>query len=426
MVRRFRDPVIIIGAGAAGMMAAAAAADAGAEVLLLEKNSRPGRKIGITGKGRCNVTNAAAPQEFMDNIVSNPRFLYSAFQGFSNQDLMDLLEKQGVPLKVERGERVFPVSDKARDVVDALVGLLRHPRIRLRTGVTVREVVPDGKRWQVKTGEESFWGQSVVIATGGASYSATGSTGDGYPMAKALGHTVHPLRPGLVPFVSDTPWVRELKGLSLKNVEIRITTREGQEITRGFGEMLFTHFGVSGPIILSASSRVQYALEKKQRSWKDAGLTLHLNLKPALSPEQLDRRLLRDFEQYRDRIMEHAMKDLLPRRLIAVVLAESGIASDLRAQSLSRVQRQRLGAKLHDLSMSITGTRPLEEAIITMGGVDTIQVNPKTMESKIHPGLYFAGEILDVDALTGGFNLQIAFSTGAAAGRASAQTGRWE
>ncbi|MFR8088760.1 MAG: NAD(P)/FAD-dependent oxidoreductase [Lachnospirales bacterium] len=426
MARPFHNPVIILGAGAAGMLAAAAAAADGANVLLLEKNSRPGRKIGITGKGRCNVTNAAAPQEFMENIISNPRFLYSAFHGFSNHDLMDLLEEQGVPLKVERGERVFPVSDKARDVVDALVGLLRHSRIRLRTGVAVREVVPVEGRWLVKTAEENFWGQCVIIATGGASYSATGSTGDGYLMAKALGHTVRPLRPGLVPFVSDTPWVRDLKGLSLKNVEIRITTREGEEITRGFGEMLFTHFGVSGPIILSASSRVQYALEKKKRSWKDAGFTLHLNLKPALSQEQLDRRLLRDFGQYRDRTMEHAMKDLLPRRLIAVVLAESGIAADLRAQNLSRVQRQCLGDKLRDLSIPITGTRPLEEAIITMGGVDTTQVNPKTMESKIHPGLYFAGEVLDVDALTGGFNLQIAFSTGVAAGKAAAQTGRWE
>ncbi len=427
MARPYRDrPVVVIGAGAAGMMAAFCAAESGAEVLLLEKNSRPGRKIGITGKGRCNVTNAAPLPEFMDQVVSNPRFLYSAFNGFFNQDLMSLLESRGVPLKIERGERVFPVSDKARDIVDALTGLLRHPRIRLRTGVAAEEILPVEEGWRVKAGEESFLGRVVIIATGGASYPTTGSTGDGYNMAKTLGHRILPLRPGLIPFTSDTPWVKELKGLSLKNVEIRVKTQAGKEIAREFGEMLFTHFGVSGPIILSASSLVQQALRKQDLSWKEAGLTLHLNLKPALSPEQLDRRLLRDFEQYRERVMEHAMKDLLPRRLIPVVLKEAGVSGEIRARDLGKARRLEIGRRLQDLEIRVTGTRPLEEAIITMGGVETTQVNPQTMESKKHPGLYFAGEILDVDALTGGFNLQIAFSTGAAAGRASAQTGRWE
>ena len=421
MEHHCRKQVAVIGAGAAGMMAAICAAESGAQVVLIEKNSRPGRKIGITGKGRCNVTNADELTDLFKNIVTNPRFLYSALYGFTNQDVMERFEQAGVPLKIERGNRVFPVSDSARDIIDGLTGMVKQQKVKLYTGVTVKSIEKHEDRWKVLTNQQEFEADAVIIATGGRSYSKTGSTGDGYAWAKELGHGITPTRPGLIPLTSSTGWVPTLQGISLKNVSIHITEGSGKSVHEGFGEMLFTHYGVSGPLILSASSLLQRYLVQKKKGWAEAELTLHIDLKPALSLQQLDQRLLRDFTEYRGRTMEHAMKDLLPERLIGVILEESGVDPDSRAGDLTKADRQKIATVLKDLKCSITGTRSMEEAIITMGGVDTKQLDPKTMESKLHCGLYFAGEIIDVDALTGGYNLQIAFSTGAAAGRAAAQ-----
>ena len=421
MEHRCPKTVAVVGGGAAGMMAAICAARKGAKVLLLEKNSRPGRKIGITGKGRCNVTNADELSDFFKNIVSNPRFLYSVLYGFTNRMLMECLEEAGVPLKIERGNRVFPVSDSARDIVDAMTGMLKREKVRMVTGVTVLGLQPEEGHWKILTPFQEYTADCVIVATGGQSYSKTGSTGDGYEMARELGHHIQSIRPGLIALNASDRFVPGLRGLSLKNVEVRITQEDGKEVYQGFGEMLFTHFGVSGPLILSASSLLQKYLLEKKKSWKEAGFLLHIDLKPALGQDKLDDRVLRDLERYRGRHMENALQDLLPERLIAAVLEQSGIDAMQRAGDLTRQQRMKLVETLKDLRYHLTGTRPIEEAIVTMGGVDTRELDPRTMQSRLHPGLYFAGEVVDVDALTGGYNLQIAFSTGAAAGSAAAE-----
>lgn len=411
--------IAVIGAGPAGMMAAAAASARGASVVLLERNEKAGRKLAITGKGRCNVTNAAELRDMQEQMVSNPRFVISALHRYTNRDVMDFFETQGVPLKIERGGRVFPVSDRAFDIVDALVRSCRRAGVAMRYNTRVSGIHPWKQGWMLTDGKEEYAVKKLIIATGGKSYPVTGSTGDGYRLAESLSHTVVKPRPGLVPLITAERWVPRLQGVSLKNVAVRICHKE-QTVYEDFGEMMFTHFGVTGPVILSASSRMQqYLLTKKAAALP---MTLHMDLKPALTPEMLDKRLLRDFEKYSRKQLMGSLTDLLPGKLIPVIAELSGIPVQTRADSITKKQRQALGALLKNLTCTITGCRPLEEAIITMGGVDVRQVNPKTMESRIAEGLYFAGEVLDVDALTGGYNLQIAFSTGTAAGKAAAES----
>lgn len=416
--------VIVIGGGAAGMMAALQSAANGCHVQLLEKNEKLGKKIYITGKGRCNVTNAADMETILRNVVTNRKFLYSAFYGFTNEDMMKLLEENGCPLKTERGNRVFPVSDKASDVTAALQRLLeeRGVKISLKTRVKrlLTEEIPgavsDGKK-TVQTRQcigvlldsgKKLFADKVIVATGGLSYPSTGSTGDGYRFAEENGHRVTELSPGLVPFTAEEPWAKELQGLSLRNVEVQIT--DGKKLVYGeFGEMLFTHFGVSGPAVLSGSSVAAKKLREKN-------LQLHIDLKPALTAEQLDERIIRDFEAAKNKQFKNSLNQLLPAKLIPVIVELSGIDGDRMVNSITREERQALGALVKNLQLTLNGLRDYNEAIITQGGISVKEVDPATMESKLVRGLYFAGEILDVDALTGGYNLQIAWSTGFAAG----------
>lgn len=409
--------VLVIGAGPAGMMAAIQAARNGADVTLIEKNSRPGRKIMITGKGRCNVTNASAISEFLENISANREFLYSAFKRFSNKDLMAFFEEAGVPLKVERGERVFPLSDKASDIVDALKRELGRNRVKVTYGQQVIEILTmNGKVSGARTKDSIFPADSAIIATGGASYPATGSTGDGYRLALVLGHSVVDPEPALVPLEAAEKWVKDLRGLSLRNV--KATLEHNEKVTASeFGEMLFTHFGVSGPIILTLSGKAVKLLKEGRGK-----VNLSIDLKPALNPEEMERRLIRDFEKFSRKQYRNALGELLPKMLIPVIVHLSGIEETKFVNQITEEERDRLARLLKDVRLTLTKARPIEEAIVTAGGVSVKEVNPKTMESKIIPGLYFAGEVLDLDANTGGFNFQIAFSTGYAAGTASAFT----
>ncbi len=407
--------VIVIGAGPAGMMAAGKAAQAGADVTLLERNARPGRKLLITGKGRCNVTNACTLlNDLMDFIPSNGRFLYSAFSKMMPYDVMDFFEELGVALKIERGNRVFPESDKAMDIVDAMDRFCRKNNV-LRLEERVSALLQDnGSVIGVKCESgKTFHADAVIIATGGMSYPLTGSTGDGYILAKQAGHSIIDPKPSLVPLETAEDWVRTTQGLALKNVRLTVMDMEKySEVYTDFGEMLFTHFGVSGPIILSASAHLPQITPNKYQ--------LFVDLKPGLTPEQLDARILRDFAEMPNKALANALAKLLPKSLIPVIVRLSGIPSDLRVNQITRDDRQALGALIKELPLTVTKKRPIEEAIITSGGVNVTQVNPKTMESKILQGLYFAGEVLDVDAYTGGFNLQIAFSTGNLAGLSAA------
>ncbi|WP_337774198.1 NAD(P)/FAD-dependent oxidoreductase [Mitsuokella jalaludinii] len=403
--------ILVIGAGPAGMMAAIRAAENGAAVTLLEKMKRPGRKMMITGKGRCNITNAADVPEIIRNIHGNGAFLNSSMRAFDNQDVMEFFRQQGVPVKVERGNRVFPVSDKAQDVVDAMVHRLHELDVRIELEMPVADILlQEGRVAGVRTKSGAHYkADAVILAVGGASYPGTGSTGDGYEMAKKLGHTVVPLRPSLVPLETEEEWVKDVQGLSLRNVRATLLAG-GEKVQEMFGEMMFTHFGVTGPIILSMSRRAAKCLAEGKF------VELELNLKPALTPEKLDARIQRDFEQHIRKSLKNGLLDLLPHKLIEPVLDCAYLDPEKPVHQVTAEERHRLAETLQHLTLTIAKTRPLAEAIVTAGGVSVREINPKTMESKLVPGFYFAGEVVDVDAYTGGYNLQAAFSMGNAAG----------
>lgn len=401
--------VIVVGGGAAGMMAAGMAARAGAKVVLLEQNDRLGKKLAITGKGRCNVTNACSAEEVLKNIPRNSRFLFSALHGFDPETAMDFFRSLGCTLKVERGNRVFPVSDRSADVIGALQQFLKEEKVEHRQ-VRVQELLTEsGAIRGVMTEQGPVYGRCVILCTGGCSYPLTGSTGDGYEMARALGHTIVEPRGSLVPLEEKGDWCARMQGLSLRNVAVRLIDQKNKAVYEDFGELLFTHFGLSGPTILSSSAHMKMGDTYR----------ISIDLKPALDEQKLDQRILRDLEQYQNRTMENALQDLYPRTMIPVMLARAEIPAELKANSLTKQQRRRLLELTKAFTVEIAGTRPVVEAIITAGGVQTKEVDPKTMESKLISGLYFAGEILDVDAYTGGFNLQIAWSTAYAAGMAA-------
>ena len=410
--------VIVIGAGAAGLMAAISAAETGAKVSLLEKMPSPGRKILVTGKGRCNFTNRCELADFPKYFPNNGLFLYSALRAFDNQDLIDFFASRGVQSKVERGGRLFPVSDKAADIVAALVKAAAGAGVQILTGRTVQSVKTYNDRVTgVVYGTEMVSADAVVLATGGLSYPGTGSTGDGYRMAKELGHTVTPLTPALVPLETVENWVRELQGLSLKNVEATVRINE-RKVDNEFGEMMFTHFGLSGPIILSLSQAVSKALKQSPRP----EIVVDINLKPALTAETLDKRLQRDFAAFVRKQFKNSLGDLLPAKMIPVIIQQSGILPEKPVHQITREERLRLVTLFQNLRCTIRGTRPVAEAVVTAGGVEVKEIQPKTMESKLVRGLFFAGEIMDVDGYTGGFNLQAAFSTGFVAGRSAAKS----
>ena len=402
--------VVIIGGGAAGLMAAVTSADNGNNVTLIEKNAKVGRKLMITGKGRCNVCNNCDIDTLINNIPKNAKFLYSAFSTLSPKDLMEFFENRKVPLKTERGNRVFPVSDKAVDIVDALYNAVIKSGAKIINSTAEKLITSENKVMGVKLQNGDILpADSVILATGGMSYPLTGSTGDGYKMATDLGHSVTELKPSLVPLTIHEGFCTHLSGLSLKNVTLSIF-EDGKKkpLFSELGEMLFTHFGISGPLVLSASSHIRY-MGKKQ-------YTAFIDLKPALSKEQLDNRVLRDFSEEQNKNFANSLDKLLPKSLIPVIIKLSGIPNDLKVNQITKEQRLKLVDIIKALPLHITGFRPIEEAIITSGGISVKEIDPKTMESKLVSGLYFAGEIIDVDAYTGGFNLQIAFSTGYTAG----------
>lgn len=409
--------VLVIGAGAAGMLAAGFAGAGGADTVLLERNDRPGRKVMITGKGRCNVTNnCTSIQELIANVPRNGRFLYGAFSRFMPEDVEEFFESRGVPLKVERGNRVFPVSDKAADIVDALAAFADRYSETIN-GRAVKLITDNGIVSGVVTENgDTIYAERIIIATGGMSYPATGSTGDGYELAKQAGHKIVSPVPSLVPLEIHEGFCSKLMGLSLKNVSLKVLDGEkgGKEIYKDFGEMLFTHFGVSGPMVLSASAHM--------RDMKSGRYKIVIDLKPALSPEQLDARILRDFSENTNRNFINALNSLLPKKLVPVIVSLSGISPSEKVNQVTKEQRRHLAELLKNLTVTVTGFRPISEAIITSGGVDVSQIDPKTMESKLIHGLYFAGEVIDADAYTGGFNLQIAFSTGRLAGLSAADS----
>lgn len=414
--------VIVIGGGAAGMMAALFAARNGHEVYLYEKNEKLGKKLFITGKGRCNVTNAGDMETLFGSVISNPKFLYSSFYGFTNEQTMELFEELGVPLKIERGNRVFPVSDHSSDIINALGRELKRLGVRVELNTEVKEVVTEQSnsseskkqtgvfRKVVLSNGKKIVGDACIVATGGISYASTGSTGDGYRFAKENGHRVTELYPSLVPMEVKEWYAKELQGLSLRNVNAVIYDGK-KKLYEEFGEMLFTHYGVSGPIIISASSKIGKKLQEKE-------LRLCIDLKPALTMEQLDQRILRDFEENRNKQFKNAVDKLFPAKLKPIMLELSGISEDKKVNEISKEERLQFGHLIKHFEMTITGLRSYKEAIITKGGVSVKEIDPGTMESKKVEGLYFVGEVLDLDALTGGFNLQIAWSTAVAAGNA--------
>ena len=438
------DRVIVIGGGAAGMMAAVAAAESGGSVCLIEKNEKLGKKLFITGKGRCNVTNAGDRDTLLANVCTNGKFLYSAFYDYDNRAVMEFLEREGCPLKTERGDRVFPVSDHSSDVIGAFQRALKRLGVKVMLNTRVkglmleeesegeRAIGAEGTAGRERTagagrviGVELAYGRklladSCIVCTGGISYPSTGSTGDGYRFAEEAGHRLTERRPSLVPFNIREEWCRQLMGLTLKNVSVRLCCPPSREVYRGFGEMLFTHFGVSGPLILSASSFIG---QKGRKTGKKAGpeteegARLYIDLKPALDEEQLDRRLLRDFEENKNRQFKNALGGLFPMKLIPVMRDLSGIHPDKKVNEITREERRVFVGLIKNLPLTVAGLRGYEEAVITKGGVSVKDINPSTMESKKAGGLYFAGEVLDLDALTGGFNLQIAWSTGHLAGK---------
>lgn len=408
-----KTKIAVVGGGAAGMTAAGCAAKLGCDVTVFERNPSLGRKLGITGKGRCNLTNDCSPDEFIKNVTANGKFLYSAINRFSPSDTIALFESLGVPLKTERGRRVFPVSDRAADIVSALRRYCEKGGCRIcHERVTELLKNPDGTLDGIRCGKHDYRGfDAVILSTGGLSYPGTGSTGDGYRFAAALGHTVTPLQPSLVGLNSDHPLCPAAQGLSLKNTAITVTDRDtGKIIYRDFGEMLFCHFGISGPVILSASAHM--------RPMRSGKYTVTIDLKPALDKDMLDRRLLSDFGKFKNRNFSNAFDELLPAKLRSPFVCICGIPADKKINAITHEERSRIVSLFKALPIEITGFRPIAEAIVTSGGVQTSEIEPQTMRSKLCPNLYFAGEILDLDAYTGGFNLQIAFSTAMAAGTA--------
>ncbi len=405
--------VIVVGGGAAGMMASIWAARKGHKVVLLEKNEKLGKKIYITGKGRCNLTNACETEALFKQVMRGGKFLYSAFYSFTNEQVIAFFESYGLATKIERGERVFPSSDHSSDVIRTLQQILKKEKVEVRLHTQVKEILTEqpekGRVSGVRLADHTVLGaDAAVIATGGCSYVSTGSDGDGYRFAESLGHTVTQLRPSLVPLEAAEPWIKDLQGLSLRNVKVRIR-KEKKVLYEEFGEMLFTHYGVSGPLILSASGIVNDYMDKMP-------LFMEIDLKPALTREQLDKRILRDFEENQNRQFKNAVGKLFPAKLIPVILMLSGICPDKKVNEITREERLGLVELIKAFPVTLTRFRDFNEAIITRGGVSVREVNPSTMESKLVPGLYFAGEVLDLDALTGGFNLQIAWSTGYLAG----------
>ena len=397
--------VIVIGGGPAGMFAAITAAAQGSRVLLLEANDRLGKKLLITGKGRCNVTNHCLAQDVLQNVPRNGRFLYSALEACPPTQVMEFFERRGCPLKTERGNRVFPISDKSQSVLECLKNEMHRLKVHVQTERVQAILTDSGAVAGVKSQNRFFQSNAVILATGGVSYPSTGSTGDGYRMAADLGHTIIPPEGSLVPLETAGDIYQRMQGLSLRNVGIKLVNSKGKVLYKDFGELLFTHFGVSGPTVLSASAHL-----------KGDGCRLLLDLKPALDENKLNDRILRDLETYKNRTMENAMTDLLPRSMIPIVLELLSIPPDLQANSLTKQQRRSIVELLKSFPLEIIGKRPVAEAIITSGGVKVSEIDPKTMESKLIKGLYFAGEIIDCDAYTGGFNLQIAWSTGFVAG----------
>lgn len=407
--------VIVVGGGAAGMMAAYAAAENGHSVTLLEQNEKLGKKLFITGKGRCNLTNASDMEQVFANVMSNRKFLYSAFYSYDNMQVISFFETNGMPVKTERGNRVFPVSDHSSDVIAALSRALSKQNVKVLLHTKVKELLVEealeGK--QKVTGVElsdhtKMQADAVIVATGGLSYPSTGSTGDGYRMAEQTGHKMVTLTPALVPFETKEAWVKDLQGLSLRNVTVSICSGK-KKLYEDFGEMLFTHFGVSGPLVLSASGSIRPREFEKE-------LSMYIDLKPALDQEQLDHRILREFDEMKNKQFKNALVHLLPAKMIPVMIALSGIDPETKVNEISRGQRQHLLELFKKFPLTITGLRDFKEAIITKGGISVKDVNPSTMESKRVEGLYFCGEVLDLDALTGGYNLQIAWSTGHLAG----------
>ena len=400
--------VFIIGGGPSGMMAAITAAQKGNRVTIFEKNNKLGKKLFITGKGRCNVTNASDIEEIIENIPGNGNFLYSALYTFTNNNLMDLIEGEGVPLKIERGNRVFPKSDKSSDIIKAFEGLLKKLKVKLILNTNVDDIIIDSNTIKgITIGNKNMYCDSLIIATGGKSYPLTGSTGDGYAFAKKAGHTIEDIKPSLVPIITKEDYVKELQGLSLKNVSISVKSGK-KMIYSDLGEMIFTHFGISGPLVLSMSRYITNMLPGK--------VLVHINLKPGLTEEQLDKRIHRDFEKYSNKMFKNSLDDLLPQKIIPVIIRLSGIDEKKEVNQISKSERESIVNLLRDFKVTAIDTRPIDEAIITSGGVCVKEINPSTMESKLVNGLFYAGEVIDVDALTGGFNLQIAFSTGYLAG----------
>ena len=411
--------IIVIGGGPAGMMAAITAAENGHEVLIIEKMPSLGKKLLITGKGRCNITSSLYMSEFIKNTPGNGKFLYSAFQNYTNTDIIEFLKRQGLEVKEERGNRIFPVTDKSIDVVRCFEKRIKELNIQCKLNTIVEKILTNtkGEIMSVRTDREMIKTDKVILATGGKSYPLTGSTGDGYKFAKQLGHTIVPIKPSLVPLeIYEKEECKQLQGLSLRNVGIKVADTDRKKVIyEDFGEMIFTHFGISGPTILSASAHlakykdVDYLLKSKY-------INISIDLKPALTEEQLDERILRDFKEFKNKQFKHSLDKLLPQKMIPQIIKMSKIDENKRVNEITKEERKILVQLLKNFTITVKNFRPVEEAIITCGGISTKEINPKTMESKVIKGLYFAGEIIDVDAYTGGFNLQIAYSTGYTAG----------
>ncbi len=413
--------VIIIGGGPAGMMAAITAAQNNHKVLILEKMNSLGRKLLITGKGRCNITSSLPMEDFIKNVPGNGKFLYSAFKNFTNEDILTLLKKEGVEIKEERGNRIFPLSDKSIDVLSAFKRVLKRYNVNIRYDSYVKEILTENEKAvgvKLVSGEEIF-SDRVILATGGKSYPATGSTGDGYKMAEKLGHNIENIRPSLVPLKVSKESLKickEIQGLSLKNVSIRLMDIENNKVIyEDFGEMLFTHFGISGPTVLSASAHL-LRYKNIENLLKKEKIKFVIDLKPALSKEKLNDRILRDFEKYKNKEIKNALVELLPQKIIPIIIELCDLDSNKKVNSITKLEREKIVDILKNFTINIEDFREIEEAIVTAGGISTKEINPKTMQSKLIKGLYFAGEIIDVDAYTGGFNLQIAYSTGYTAG----------